>query len=285
MKGRLEMPKFLRDIYGDLRDRHLLVPFVGLIVAIAAVPFLLGGDPAPVPSAPATADVPPGAAELQPAVLAEQTGIRNYRKRLEALQKKNPFKQQFLIEAEDTSVSVGTGAEVADPSISLAGEDPGTSEPVTSPSGAETSTSPSPGGDPSVSVDGDPDSPPASDEDTTEVREVETVISYRVGVEVGRAGKLQSLDAVDKFQPLPSKQDPVVIYVGVSEDAKRAAFLVSRDVIETKGEGICTRSQSGSCALLTMRVGEEREFFHGPDAGRFRLKLRSISAVENSAGE
>ena len=39
----LKVPDFLRDLYYDLRDRRLL-PLVALvIVAIVAVPFLLGG--------------------------------------------------------------------------------------------------------------------------------------------------------------------------------------------------------------------------------------------------
>ena len=40
----LKMPQFLVDLYWDLRDRRLL-PLVGLVlVAIVAVPFLLGGS-------------------------------------------------------------------------------------------------------------------------------------------------------------------------------------------------------------------------------------------------
>ena len=115
------------------------------------------------------------------------------------------------------------------------------------------------------------------------MREVETVISYSIDVEAGRAGELEPQKAVERFEPLPSKHAPVVIYVGASEDAKRAAFLVSRDVIETKGGGTCVRSRSGECSLLRMKVGEAREFFYGPDAERFRLKLRSIVAVVKSA--
>jgi len=125
MKRGLETPQFLKDIYGDLRDRRLLLPVVGLIVTVVAVPFLLGGDPAPVPSAPATANVPSDATEVRSAVLVEQTGIRNYRKRLEALREKNPFKQQFEIESPDTSVPVGEAgsSEAGDPSISLSGSE------------------------------------------------------------------------------------------------------------------------------------------------------------------
>ena len=40
----LKTPDFLSDLYYDLRDRRLLPVVALVIVAIAAVPFLLGGD-------------------------------------------------------------------------------------------------------------------------------------------------------------------------------------------------------------------------------------------------
>jgi len=290
MKGRVEMPKFLTDIYGDLRDRRLLLPVVALVVAIAAVPFLLGGDPPPVPSAPAAATVPPDAAELRPAVVVEQTGIRSYRKRLQALRKKNPFEQQFDAAPEETSVAVGS--EPADASVSIAGAgDGGNSDPLSS-SSPEIVGSSSPGAAPGVSVGGDLSGDSAAfpveeseEGEETEVREVETVISYSVSVDVGRAGELEEREAVERFAPLPSKQVPVLIYIGVSENGERAAFLVSREVIGTRGDGICIRSKSGDCELVMMKVGEAREFLYGPDGERFRLKLRSISVVEEPAAE
>ena len=281
------MPKFLQDVYGDLRDRRLLIPVVALVVAIAAVPFLLGGDPPPAPPAPAAASLPRDAAEVRSAVVVEQTGIRNYRKRLQALRKKNPFEQQFDAEPEEASVAVDAAA--ADASISIAGDDDSASVDPISSSTADTFDSPSIGGSPAVSFDADPgtSSPSVSAEKPQvggpEVPEVETLISYSVGVDVGRAGELEARDAVQRFTPLPSRQAPVLIYVGVSDNGQRAAFLVSRDVTDTKGDGTCIRSTSGECSLLTMKVGDEREFLYGPDVERFRLRLRSISIVEEPA--
>lgn len=278
------MPRFLRDLYGDLRDLRLLIPVVGLLVAIAAVPLLLGGDspPPPPPAVAPVASVPADAAQVQPAVLAEQTGIRNYRERLAALQRKNPFKQQFQVKPVETAVEVGSGSGAAgDPSISLAGDEPAASQPV-APTPETSSSSTTPAGDPSISIAEGVETAPSST-GGSEVREVETVISYEVDVEVGRAGELEPRDGVEMFAPLPSKAAPVVIYVGVTENAERAAFLVSRDVTDTKGDGICARSKSGECALVTMRVGDDREFLFGPDAERFRLKVSGIEAIEQTA--
>ena len=64
-----EPPKFLANVYRDLRDRHLLIPALGLLAAIVAVPFLLGkssrSDTSPPPAAVSTE-----ASATQPAVLA-----------------------------------------------------------------------------------------------------------------------------------------------------------------------------------------------------------------------
>ena len=48
-----KMPSALTDLYRDLRDRHLLIVVVGLLVAIVAVPFALAKSPdttVPVPT-------------------------------------------------------------------------------------------------------------------------------------------------------------------------------------------------------------------------------------------
>ena len=94
--------KFASDLVQDLRDRRLLIPAIGLIVAIVAVPLLLGAgggaDEPIVASAPAE-QVPPamkGSEEVEPVVLADVPGLRDYRKRLEGSKGRNPFVQQTI---------------------------------------------------------------------------------------------------------------------------------------------------------------------------------------------
>ena len=82
----LKMPPFLTDLYWDLRDRRLL-PLVGLvIVAIVAVPFLLGGgsEESPPPASPPVAAIS-GTADADTSrltVVEAKPGLRDYRKRL-----------------------------------------------------------------------------------------------------------------------------------------------------------------------------------------------------------
>ncbi|HEY8816805.1 MAG TPA: hypothetical protein VIP57_17130, partial [Candidatus Dormibacteraeota bacterium] len=93
----VKAPDFLADLYYDLRDRRLL-PLVALVVvAIAAVPFLLGGE-VEQPTLP-----PPGAVALGSSgektsrltVVEATPGLRDYRKRLRGRSPTDPFLQRY----------------------------------------------------------------------------------------------------------------------------------------------------------------------------------------------
>ena len=91
----LKVPSFLQDLYWDLRDRRLL-PLVGLIVvAIVAVPFLLGGDsPEPLPDPSESLSAEAESARASDLVVVQATpGLRDYRQRLRGRTAKNPFSQ------------------------------------------------------------------------------------------------------------------------------------------------------------------------------------------------
>jgi hypothetical protein len=94
------VPKFLEDLYFDLKDRRLL-PVVALaLVALVAVPILLSGGSKESSSEPA---VPPVAAAASGGtadnasltVVRANPGLRDYRKRLRGRKPTDPFKQRF----------------------------------------------------------------------------------------------------------------------------------------------------------------------------------------------
>ena len=88
-------PQFLNDVYRDLRDRHLLLPAIALVVALIAVPVLLKSKDEPAPQAAVVVDRGSDS-ELTAAVLADNSvSVRNYKKRLAALKSTNPFKPAF----------------------------------------------------------------------------------------------------------------------------------------------------------------------------------------------
>jgi hypothetical protein len=259
---KVQVPQPLNDLYRDLRDRRLLIPAVGLIVALIAVPFVLAKDPAPAP-APLTPP-PAEATAAQPAVLAEQVGIRDYRKRLEALKSKNPFKQQFALPTpESVAIADDPSGATTEPTTSAEPSTGISSEPTLSP---VTPADPVSSGGSSV--------PP-----TGPVKHTTKLITRVVDVTLGPLGEAEQYDNVHRTDVLPSNEDPIVAFFGASPNGKRAAFLLSAGVVHSDGDGTCAPAPD-SCYFLEMKEGDQR-YLHiqpegEPEPVVYRFKLRRI---------
>jgi hypothetical protein len=268
LKGpQVKAPQFLTDVLSDLRDRHLLIPVVALLAALVAVPVLLKSTSEPAPPAPPAADSALEGAATQPAVLAENVTVRDYRERLEALQSKNPFRERF------SSPAAGSGEQIAGlQDTSPTGSPTGTTgSPTATTSDATVSTgtgtsAPSSGGG------GGDTSPPSPTQETT-------WFTWRIDVNVGPQGSVGERNGVSRLSFLPSASKPVIAFLGATESGKKAAFAVSTDVSSTSGEGNCAPSAS-VCQYVIMREGQVRTFDYAPDGKTYRLKLRDIHAVK-----
>ena len=267
--NRIQAPAFLNDLYRDLRDRRLLLPAAVLLVALVAAPMLLTGSPQSVAGAPAPIAAADQATAVESAVLAEQVGIRDYRKRLQALNSKNPFDQQFSPpdEGAEAVASAGTsatetapsGPASADAGTLSSGVDPGT----TSDSGATTSP------------------PPATDvptsSDPSGGKRKAKLVARRIDVTIGPLGETERMSGVRELDFLPSEEVPVVVFLGVSEDGKRAVFLLSDDVVATDGEGACVPDP---CEFLSLKVGQQQYMQYQPEGElepiAYRLKLLRV---------
>jgi hypothetical protein len=268
-------PRFLENLYRDMRDRRLLIPALALLVALVAVPVLLKSStptsPAPVASAAATDDGDQTAAE--PAVVTAQAGITDYRKRLGWLQSKDPFRSRVPVE----SPGAGQGAGSSTNAGSTTGTSFGTSTPsasssssVSSTSGSAssttTSTSPSSGGGGSGSGGSQNGTKPGW-------------YSFRVSVAIGRAGDLTDRKNVQRLQFLPGDNRPIVAFIGVNENGKRAIFMVSDRVSSVRGDGKCI-PRRGDCQFLELKPGDKASFRYEPEGNRtYNLKLREIKLV------
>jgi hypothetical protein len=262
----MKPPKMIHDLYGDLRDRRLLPVAVLLVVAIAALPLLLKTDVTPPPPSTAATDAAVAEAEdlpTLPAVLASDPGLRDYRERLEKLSKKNPFRQQFkapessaeVVEVTDTASGGSSGGE--DISISSSGD----STEVTVGGGSGSGSGSGSGG-------GKP---------KTELVE----LAFRADVEVGRAGDTKRRKNVKQLTVLPSESNPVAMFIGATEDGKRAVFLVSDEVKRVHGDGSC-QPRPSRCQFLIMRPGERMRFDYvtSKKSEIYALKLNDIRLVE-----
>ena len=91
-----------------------------------------------------------------------------------------------------------------------------------------------------------------------------------------------------RLQPLPSADEPVLIYLGVLKDGKTAVFLLDHDV-EAIGDGVC-KPTAEACETIRLRAGET-EFFDVRDAdgqvvAQYQLDLVKIhKSTTTSAAE
>ena len=257
---------FFTGLYHELKDRQMLLPAVALLVAIFAVPMLLGGSPsqpaAPAPTATAASD---DATAVRAAVVTADPGIRDYRQRLEALKKKNPFIQQFAPEPESASEQLDQTA--ADAGATGTGSTPveGTGPPVPGSGGESPANLPPAGTEGSTTTATTPTGSTdtgATGGDTTEQQTQPTVehrfYAPRVDVTFGELGQAKEYDDLRHFDFLPDEQTPVVAFLGLGESADKAVFAVSNEVTDTSGDGSCVPPHSDGCQFLVLRIGEQR---------------------------
>lgn len=263
---------FASDLVQDLRDRHLLIPAIALLAAIVAVPILLGGgggetDDGTAAPAAQTAPTVEGAEEVDPVVLAEVPGIRDYRKRLTG-KKRNPFIQISEASADaagsqgDGSASGSGGGGGGGGSTSTATDDSTSAPPVDS-SGSST--------------------PPAT-EPTDEIRTEIRKITFTIDVRVRHDGEARVIKGAEAMALLPGKQRPIVQYLGTDVDGERAGFVVSPAVVSAEGDGNCDPGRN-DCQFLSMRSGDSQTFRYGEGEQRFRLDLLAIHRVVTKSSD
>lgn len=246
----LKVPDFLVDLYWDLRDRHLLPLVVLGIVAIVAVPFLLGGEskqkPPPVAAVGGLRAHASNASKLT--VVEAKPGLRDYRRRLRHRTATDPFEQRYT-SPDLTGTKLGGEEEE--------GESSSKSSTTTSKSTTTTETTPgSPGG----------------------ITEYSTAVDVRITVTrtLPDGKKEKSGPTVhQRVLPsavLPSEKTPAVVYMGVNTQAKLPVLLISDAVTAIFGEGRCLVGAE-TCQLLAVEPGMPETFVFGPDSTRYKIVL------------
>jgi hypothetical protein len=88
-----------------------------------------------------------------------------------------------------------------------------------------------------------------------------------------------------KLKPLPSVEQPLLIYLGLEDDRKTAVFLVDASV-QTVGDGRCDPTPE-NCEMLRLKVGDT-EFIDvlgesgEPTGEQYQLDLVKIHAKETT---
>ena len=77
---------------------------------------------------------------------------------------------------------------------------------------------------------------------------------------------------------LPARATPAAAYIGLTNDGKKALFVVSSDVVSLFGEGACVIGTQ-SCQLLGLEPGLPETFVYGPQEKSFRIELLKIGTT------
>jgi len=267
----LKVPPFLSDLYWDLRDRRLLPLAALVVVAIVAVPFLLGGESERHP-APATVAVTPstgggGSTGAKLVAVEAAPGLRNYHKRLSHRSPNNPFKQRYT--APQLAGSE-LGGELSSTSSTSGGS--GESKATTT-----TTTTTEPGGETSGGA-----------APSGELRYYTTAADIKiVRSETKADGSVVHEKPVVHHRVLPPARVPgekqaAVVYMGVAQNHK-PLLLVSDAVKGVFGDGVCLAG-STVCQLLELEKGVPETFVYGED-GKVRFKITILKIELVSAGK
>jgi len=260
--------QFLGNVYRDLRDRHLLLPAIALIVGILAAPILLKGHAA----SKGAAASPEGKAnssvtEATPAVVMQELGVTDYQKRLDRLQSKNPFHQQYTAPPPSAQAQAAPSASApAGSSSAMPTNDTSTSLSLST----VPSTDVPSGGTPATSL---PDESPGSSTPRPKPPKP-TLYAFRVSIAIGEPGDLKRRENVEQGVLLPSENKPMIAFIGASEDMKVATFVVADTIDDVQG-GRCV-PDNGSCSLLQLKPGQEAHLHYAPQNRRYNLKLIGI---------
>ena len=244
--------KPVKSTWRQLVRRRLWPVAVLLLAALAAVPVVLAREPEPsppvVPSEAVTSKADDVIAEP---IVAEVTPEDRARRRRVLGIRKDPFRPAPAKKAKADEPASAKQPQPAQPAKTDGGSEP-----------------------PPVSTGGGGGTP-------VQVGPVAPKTYYSAGTIVVRFGDATSdqLDrfAVKKLEPVPDAEMPLLIYMGLTKDGKKAKFLVDASV-EVDGDGRC-RPHPSSCETIELSVGET-EFLDviDPEAAEDATDEERISA-------
>lgn len=267
----LKVPDFLLDVYYDLRERHLLPLVAILLVAIVAVPFLLGGGSSDSETEEAPLATPSAALPSSKIVVARSTpGLRDYRRRLAREHATDPFIQQYTNEGNGGGERSGaeTGSSSSEETAVTIESSDGAA-----PTGGGGSESAEP---PSEEGNGEPP-------ESGQLRYYSWAIDVRVTPVSSKQGKNKPEPSVRHNLPdmtmLPSRDVPALTFIGVTKDEKRAVMLVSDKVTGLFGDGICIVG-SEACQLIALEPGLPETVVYGADSRTYRIELIKLRLLK-----
>ena len=134
----------------------------------------------------------------------------------------------------------------------------------------------------------EPTEPEAEVEPTREPREPAdapvTDYSYTADIQFGRVDDLKRYATVQRLGLVPSRKEPLVMYLGVTADHDTAVFMVDSRLSQG-GEGRCVPKDS-LCTFLELSTSpnQDEHHFRDADGNEYLLRLRRLVRTTASAG-
>ena len=257
----------ITDTWRQLVRRRLWPVAALLVAALAAVPFLLAKDPEPAPVAsPASGGSATGTGVLatEPIVALAAPEDRAERRRVLGARHDifTPTKKAAKATAKaakadgataasagaEAAVSTDTSGAGASPSPS-AGASPSAGGSAGGSTGGSTGTGTGSTGTetPAATPTPEPAPAPATPEPTWPANS----LTVRFG---DAAADSLEKSTLERLSPLPSADEPVVIYLGLADEGTTAVFLLG-DGVQPTGDGSCLPEPT-SCETLALKAGE-----------------------------
>jgi hypothetical protein len=273
------MTTFFLDLWQDLREKRLWPVAVGLLAAAVAIPAIML-KPAAAPSTPAPIAANDNKAETLPAVSVDSSPTHG--SKLQTFDERNPFKP--LKDLQDDPAS---GPSAGGSSSGKSAPGSGGSTPSGGGSGAGGGSGSPAGGTPSGSPGGGGGDVPPVTSPTPRPDGNGGIrwFKFVADVDFGKSGAdPKHMKNVNPLTLLPSENAPVVIFMGVTADAKGAKFFLVDPSFTADGEGDCNDAQNCQFITLQLDEGHNEETFTSRDGSvAYDLKLVKLRRQEVSA--
>jgi hypothetical protein len=232
---------FLERIYGDLREKRLWPLALVLLAGLIAVPVLLSkgsSSTPPIAQAPASSQAPaPSALPVVNSSAAPRGGKLKGSGR-------NPFDQLVHGAASGAAAAVSavtgastTGTTTTGTSTTAGGSTPGTGTSTSTPATTTTTTTTT-----TTIPTGTPKPAPAG---------LKATQSYDVKLAItNSAGGVDTISPLERLSVLPSKQQPLLVELGVLKGGNRVLFAVQPGAV-VSGAGTCVPGPI-DCEILSL---------------------------------
>jgi hypothetical protein len=295
--------KLLRTLYADLRERQIFPAVVMLAVLAVGIPIFASIALSKV-TPPATVPVPLPSVQLPKGVRPPQQELAdlNTTPAVTSVKRHGAEPDAFR---ELTAPSSGTTAASSGSSKTITGTKPTSTTPTkttparttpvtttpakttpvtttpakTTPTAPKSSTKPNTG-----STGATMTGPTAQATPTTGPATLKATQAYAVNIDTKDATGTHVLSDVVRLAPLPAAQSPEVIFLGVLQGGKKAAFLFTNSVKVSSGgsgAGLTCLPDANDCQIVELSPGQGMNLAPTSNTAliaTFTFELMSISA-------